>query len=405
VTATQESSVGIDPQHYDHVAVSAMGSPFEGLAAARAGCPVAHTDTYDGYWVLFRHADVVAAAKDTRRFSSARGITIPHHGFPMELPPLECDAPRHMQFRTPLNSSFSPHAIRPMEPWIRASVRELIGAFIERGCADLAQELTMHLPALAMTQLLNIPAEDRGSFTEWTVRLIRNPQDYDAAFEAMGYFAEILEDRQDNPQDDIPTMMLGIEIEGRPIADDEYLCLLNVLVMAGLDTTANAAANMLELLAAQPAVRRALVENPALISNGVDEMLRFVTPLPGLARTVTEDLVIGDVTIPAGDRVLLNWIAANHDPEAFAAPETVDLTRKNIAHVAFGSGPHRCLGAHLARLELIVLLEELLPVMPDYIIDSAKVERFGGITRGIAALPAFFAPRRAADLWPAGDPA
>jgi hypothetical protein len=362
-----------------------------------------HTDAHDGYWVLHRYADVVAAAKDQDRFSSGQGITIPHHGFPMELPPLECDEPRHTHFRQPLNASFSPNAIRPMEPWIRQSVRDLIGAFIDRGSADLAQELTMHLPALAMTQVLNIPAADREQFTEWTVRLIRNPQDYDAAFEAMGYFAEILEDRLANPQDDIPTMMLGIEVEGRPIEDGEYLCLLNVLVMAGLDTTANAAANMLELLATETEVRRQLIERPALIHRAVDELLRYVTPLPGLARTVTEDVVLDGVEIPAGGRVLLNYIAANHDPEAFPNPDAVDLTRKNIAHLAFGSGPHRCLGAHLARLELIVLLEELLAVMPDYTIDTEKVERFGGITRGIAALPATFTPRSRAELWPAEE--
>jgi len=392
----------IEPEtaQYDHVAISAMGDPFPDLAAARSRCPVQHTDAHDGYWVLHRYADVVAAAKDTAHFSSAKGITIPHHGFPMELPPLECDEPRHTDFRQPLNASFSPSAIRPMEPYIRQSVRELIGAFIERGSADLAQELTMHLPALAMTQLLNIPASDREQFTEWTVRLIRNPQDYDAAFEAMGYFSEILEDREQNPQDDIPTMMRGIQVEGRPIEDGEYLCLLNVLVMAGLDTTANAAANILALLAEQPEVRRQLVDDPALIHRAVDEMLRYVTPLPGLARTVTENVVVDGIEIPAENKVLLNYIAANHDPEAFPNPDALDLTRKNIAHVAFGSGPHRCLGAHLARLELIVLLEELLAVMPEYVIDAEKVERFGGITRGVAALPATFEPRSRAELWP-----
>jgi cytochrome P450 len=384
---------------YDHVAVSAMAAPFDLIAQTRSACPVAHTSSHGGYWVLQRHEDVVAAAKDPQRFCSGQGVTIPHHSFPIELPPLECDAPRHMQFRTPFTAYFSPNAIRAMEPSIREAVRGLIAGFIERGSADLAQELTMRLPALAITQLLNIPAADRESFLEWTVRLIRNPEDFEAAGAALMYFAQVRADRIAHPQADIPTMMLGIEVEGQVISEQDYLCLINVLVMAGLDTTANAAANMLEVLATDTAVRQQLADDPELIRSAIEELLRFVTPLPALARTATDDVVIGDAHIAAGERVLLSWIAANHDPETFPDPDALDLTRRNIAHVAFGSGPHRCLGAHLARLELVVLLEELLRVMPDYTIDSAGVERFGGITRGIAALPATFTPRPRADLW------
>lgn len=369
-----------------------MASPFELVRQARDACPVAHTDIYDGYWLLFKHADVVAAAKDTRRFSSNRGVTIPHHGFPIELPPIESDPPRHTEFRSPVADHFGPRPMRALEPSIRASVRDLIGDFVEAGEADLVQQLAIQLPAIAITRLLNIPDHDRASFTEWTVRLIRNPEDLDAVGDAMEYFGQVYDDRRAHPQDDIPTLMLGIEVEGRRILEEEYLCMLNVLVMAGLDTTANAGANILELLALQPDIRIELINDPTLIKRSIDELLRFVTPLPALARTATEDIKFDGLTIAAGQRVLLNWISANHDPDAFAEPNSIDLHRKNINHLAFGAGPHRCLGQHLARLELWVLLEEVLRVIPDYQIEPARVERFSGLTRGIASLPATFTP-------------
>jgi cytochrome P450 len=379
---------------YDHQAVSGMAAPFAMLAESRDACPVAHTSAHDGYWVLFRYEDIVAAAMDTERFSSSSGITIPHHGFPIELPPLECDPPRHRDFRAPLIPYFAPKAIKLIEPSLRESVRQLMSTFIEEGKADLAEQLTMRLPAMAITQLLNIPAKDRANFTDWTVRLIRDPQDFDAVGDAMEYFSGIYDDRRANPQDDIPTFMLGIEVEGQPISEEEYLCFLNVLVMAGLDTTANAAANILELLDLRPEVRARLIEEPAQIADSVDELLRYVTPLSALARTTTEDVEINGTQIPAGDRVLLNWIAANHDPDVFDDPETLNLERsRRTPHVAFGVGPHRCLGAHLARLELVVLLEEVLRHIGDYQVDREQVTRFPGLTRGIASLPVTFTPR------------
>lgn len=376
-----------------------MASPFEMIAERRVGCPVAHTSAYDGYWVLFRYDDVVAAAKDSDRYSSSKGVTIPHHSFPIELPPIESDAPRHREFRSPLTPYFAPKAIKLIEPSIRQSVRELMSAFIEEGKADIADQLTMRLPAMAITQLLNIPAEDRASFVDWTVRLIRDPEDLDAVGDAMEYFGQVYDDRVANPQDDIPTFMLGIEIEGRKISEEEYLCMLNVLVMAGLDTTANAAANILELLDLQPEIRARLIEDPSRIADSIDELLRYVTPLPAIARTTTEDVEINGTRIPAGDRVLLNWIAANHDPDVFADPETINLDRsRRISHVAFGAGPHRCLGTHLARLELVVLLEEILGNIGDYVIDHDGVTRLTGLTRGIATLPVTFSPRSRASL-------
>ena len=378
---------------YDYRAVNAMDSPFEVVSQARNSCPVAHTDAYDGHWILFRHSDVAAAAKDTQRFSSAHGVTIPHHGFPIELPPIEWDPPRHTQFRGPLITSFGPRAMRLLEPSIRQSVRDLMADFVEAGEADLVEQLTILLPGIAITRLLNIPDEDRARFTGYTKRLFRDGEDMEAVGAALEHAAEIYADRRANPQDDIPTLMLSLECDGQPISDGEYVCLLLTVVLAGIDTTANAAANILELLALQPDIRTDLINDPSLIHRSIDELLRFVTPLPALSRTTTEEVELGGVTIDAGQRVLLNWMSANHDPEAFSQPDSIDLHRKNISHVAFGTGAHRCLGQHLARLELWVMLQEILRVIPDYKIDHSRIERFSGLTRGIGSLPVTFTPR------------
>lgn len=381
-------------EHYDHLVIAALDDPFPVLAEARERCPVAHSAEYEGFWALFGYDDVSAVAKDPARFSSAQGITIPHHGFPMSLPPIETDPPQHMQLRAPLLDRFSPAAVARLEPVLRESVVELIGRFAGRGEADLAQELTVPFPGIAVSHLLTIPEEDRARCHEWTTALIREPENMEAISSAFAYFYELYQDRSANPRDDIPSLILSLTVDGAPIGEQEFLCFMSTLVMAGLDTTANAAANMLQLLAERPALRAELIAEPGRTALAVEEMLRFVTPLPALARVTTEPVELGGVPIPAGARVQMVFAAANHDPAEFERPEEVRFDRSPNRHLSFGAGPHRCLGAHLARLELRVLLEEVLRLIPDYEVVSEGVVRYGGITRGILALPVTFTPAR-----------
>ena len=174
--------------------------------------------------------------------------------------------------------------------------------------------------------------------------------------------------------------------------------MINVLMMAGLDTTANAASNILEILAERPELRSELINDPGIIPQAIEELLRYVTPLPSLCRVATKDVEIRDVAVAAGERVQLNWIAANHDPEVFEDPEVIRFDRMPARHVAFGSGPHRCMGTHLARLELRILLEEVLAAIPDYRVVAPGVTRYAGITRGVASLPVSFTPSSGTDF-------
>jgi cytochrome P450 len=390
-------------EHYDHLVVAALDDPFPVLAEARERCPVVHSAEYEGFWALFGYADVSTVAKDPGRFSSAQGITIPHHGFPMSLPPNETDPPQHKQLRGPLLDRFSAGAVDRLESVLRESVVELIGAFAGRGEADLAQELTVPLPGLAVSLLLAIPEGDRARCHEWTTALIREPENMEAISSAFAYFYELYQDRSANPRDDIPSLILSLTVDGELIGEQEFLCFMSTLVMAGLDTTANAGANMLQLLAARPELRDELIREPGRIALAVEELLRYITPLPALARVTTEPVELGGVAIPAGERVQMVFAAANHDPAEFECPEEVRFDRSPNRHLSFGAGPHRCLGAHLARLELRVLLEEVLRLIPDYDVVAGEVRRYGGITRGISALPVRFTPVVAEAAGSAGE--
>jgi hypothetical protein len=387
---------------FDHLAVSEMAEPFELLSELRGSCPVAHSDAHDGFWVLTRYDDVNGAAHDPNRFTSTKGVTIPHHGFPISLPPIELDPPLHRQFRGPLLEHFAPGKVAEREDEIRRQVTELIDAFITNGQADLAQQLTIPLPGLVTSRFFGFPEEDLERLHAWAVRILATSGDLSVVGETFQYLNQVYEDRQANPRDDIPSVVLAIEVDGRPISQMEFLCMMNMLFVAGLDTTTNAAAYMFEHLARHPDVRERLLAEPALVPGAVEEFLRYLSPLPALSRTTTETVTVGDTTIPAGERVLLHWMAANHDPDEFPDPDEFVPDRTSNRHLAFGSGVHRCLGSSLARLELRVVLEEVLSRLPDYrLAGDDAVVRYPGVTRGISSLAVLFTPGRRL-LQPAG---
>lgn len=388
----------MDVEHsYDTLAISAMESPSELVAEARSKCPVAHSDQLGGFWILHRYEDIGAAARAPEIFSSAKGASLPHHGFPLAIPPIEIDPPEHAQYRSPLRDRFSPRSANSLEPLARGAVTTIIDNFIERGTADLATELTALVPATIITKILAVPEEDSAMFIDWAARTLQANGDMEAIMDELEYMAGIYDDRVANPRDpeeDLPSLLLSIQINGEPIAEEMFLGLMTELLSAGLDTTANAGALILDLLSKRTDIRQRLIEDPSLIPAAVEEFLRYLTPLPVLCRTTTKPATVGGINIEADSKVQLNWLSANHDPEEFTDPEEIQIDRFPNRHYAFGVGPHRCLGAHLARLELRILIEEVLHRIPDYEVDRSAVVRYPGITRGVASLPAAFTPGR-----------
>ena len=381
-----DAKVNVD---YDHLHMSSLADPFDAINEVREQCPVAHSDHYDGFWMLSRYEDVCAAARDTERFRSEPGITVPHTGFPMPLSPIELDPPRHSLYRRPLTDLFTPGKVAEYEPDIRATVTQLLDAMIPDGKGDLAQGLTIPMPAQFVVRMLELPEEDIPKFVDWAVRIVSVNQDEGVVPEVFEYLNALYErGRAGEPVGEIATRVLAIEENGEPCNNINFCLTIATLFTAGLDTTSNSGAYFLELISREDDLRAELIANLDDVFDMIDELLRFLSPVPILNRTTTEDVEVGGQVIPAGQRVQLNWIAANRDPERFPNPDELDLKREASTHVAFGHGIHRCLGQHLARLELTVLLQEVLTRIPDYKVDLDAIERYPSITRGISALPA-----------------
>jgi hypothetical protein len=363
------------------------------LRSLREKCPVGHTDAYGGSYFLTTYRDVFEASRNPGIYSSAQGVSVPPHGMAY-MPPIEYDPPMQAAFRSPLISHFSPAAIAQYEPKVRQTVDELIDRFIERGEADLATELSMPLPAIVTTPVLGIPDEDRDKVRGWAERIVSGGEGFDleAGMAAINYFAELYERRKVEPADDLTTLVMSLDILGRPITKDEFLPMMVLLMTGGLDTTTSAASHIMIYLAENPDQRAVLQRRPELIPGAVEELLRMVTPIPVQARTMKCPVSLHGVDVPEGERIQLVFMSANHDPDEFPEPDRIDFERKPNRHFSFGIGVHRCLGAHLARLELKVLLEVLLSRVPNYRIAEPGVVRHSGVTRGVSHLPVRFTP-------------
>jgi cytochrome P450 len=381
----------------DPIDVAAMPSPYGLINDLRERCPVGHSDTHGGFWNLFAYSDVCAAAVNAHAFSS-RDVTIPSENLPVPTPPVMSDPPIHMQYRRPFIKRFAPAAVASLEPVIRAKITELIDGFIQRGEADLSSELFIPFPAFAALTILGLPQEDFAKFSRWARLAFTLPgeddADHDWGAEVMEYFSPLYDRLADSDDDDIPTIARHLEIGNRPIERMEFVMLLMTFVNAGLDTTTNSSANIVLLLDERPDLRARLIDDFSLIPSAIEEFLRYLTPLPMLSRVTTRQVEVGEpsnrVTIAKDEKVALHWLAANHDPQAFPNAEEVVLDRSPNHHVAFGKGPHLCIGMHLARLQLRIVVEELLRRIPDYRVVHDEVVRAGGVTRQIQRLPVRF---------------
>jgi cytochrome P450 len=390
-----EQTSATDFSDFDTVANAAEPDPFSVLNAMRERCPVARSEQHGGFWILSRYEDVRSVARDPDGFSSAQGVTIPASGH-MPVIPIEADPPLHECIREPIEERFSPHEIAKHQGEVREVASGLIDDFIEQGEGDLAFELTIPLPAIMITRLLGLPEPDAALFLDWAKRmmsLVSVSHDTDLMVEIAGYFHALWEDRRGAPRDDIPSIVAATTVGDREITEMEFISTMAALFSAGQDTTANFSANALEYLALHPELRARLLDDPELLPRAVEELLRFISPVLGLGRLVTREATVAGQAMQAGDRVLLSWGAANHDPRRFPDPDTLKFERPAAGHVAFGYGIHRCLGQHVARLEMRVILEEVLRRLPDYELRAdAPVKRAGGVTRMIHSLPVRFTP-------------
>jgi len=366
MTSLDQEQVDRLVRSFDHWDPELALEPQSVYRALRDQCPVAHSDHYGGFWVLSRHDDIEAAARDTTTFSST-SVSIPLEiglgGLP--LPPLDQDPPEHTRFRQQLLPFFSPARTLSLEPLTRRVAAELIEGFRGAGGCDFADAFARPVPIAVLAQILGVDAKDHELFAAWIAAIIEDaatsPEEAaKAGAELYAYFVELLEDRRHNPQDDLLSFLLGTEL-----SDNEMLGCAILLLLAGIDTTWSTLGTVFWYLAQDADARHLIAEDESAMMPAIEELLRAFAPT-SVARITTRETTVAGQRIPAGCPVLLPFPSANGDERAFSEPNRVVLDRSPNRHLAFGAGVHRCLGAHLARMELRVAIEEFLRRIPDF---------------------------------------
>jgi cytochrome P450 len=349
---------------------------YERYAELRRTCPVAWSNSHGGHWVLTRYADIHEVNRCPALFSNNPVGIPPNLGQDQPLIPLEVDPPEHTSYRHILTPLFSPARMNALEPQIRLLVTDLIDRFAARGECDFVAEFARPLPAQVFLGLMGWPQEDAPQLLKWTYDVIEGkPGGTDeesnevrtaAGLEIYTYFAELLDNAYEQPGDDIISQLTRARYDGeRELSQFEILNIVFIVMIGGLHTVTGTLGNSLIYLAEHPDQRDRLAADPALIPSAVEELLRWES-IVAPARRVTAAVTLGGVEMQPGDRVLLALGSAGRDPEEFPDADDVVLDRVPNRHLAFGSGPHRCLGSHLARVELKVALEEIHRRLPDY---------------------------------------
>ncbi len=361
----------------------------------REQCPVASTERYGRSFMPVTMEAAKTIAQDTEHFSSWRvGISMPGTpGFPA--PPITSDPPDHLGHRKVLLPSFSPKNIAGLEDELRRYARELIASLSELDAVDAADVYTQKIPVRGICALTGAPESDADLYLDWIYRNFqvapKRPEERIKINEEMSaHLDALLSDRLENPRDDMLTMIANAEIDGEEIPWDLKTGYVSLLIIAGIDTTWSALGSGLWHFAQHPEEVAQLVDSPndsLLWQTASEEVLRYYAPV-SMARQVVKDVEVTGCPMRAGEQTLVNFPAANHDPEAFENPEDFQIDRLRNRHVAFGMGIHRCVGSNLARLELLVGLQEWIKAFPNYSLDPAKKTLWAnGQVRGPRNIP------------------
>lgn len=331
-------------------------------------------------------AEVRAAAKDWSRFSSRLQGDPDVRDYPQL--PLEVDPPEHGAYRALLEPILGRRAIAALEPNVRSIARELVGAFARRGRAEAVYELAVPTVATSFAAVLGRP-EDAAELTSWGIsswEVLADGTRSGARLDA--YVARALDEGVARRGDDAFSQLANATLDGRPLTRVEQVGIANLILAGGRDTVILVLCGAMWHLAGDPGARERLRAEPARLQLAIEEYLRYLSPNPGMERRATTDVEGAWGRARPGDYVVLGWGPANHDPAAFEAPGEIRLDRRPNPHLAFGSGPHTCIGIHLARLEARIFLEELLAAVPDWRLgDGVEIE---SIQLGDDVVPARF---------------
>jgi cytochrome P450 len=365
-----------------------VGNPFSEVRAGPVGDLGVTVLGFDECQTVLTHPDTFSSSIYDQIMGPVMGRTL-----------LELEGAEHRASRALLSPSFRTALL---ERWrselVEVVVHELIDRFAPRGRAELAREFTFAFPVQVIARIMGLPRQDYVRFQRLSIELLNVVYDWDCGLAASAslkaYLTEILAERRRNPQDDLISTLAESEIDGARLTDDEIFAFLLLILPAGVETTYRASGNLLVALLTNPPLLDALRADRGMLRGAFEEALRWEPPITTVVRRAVRDCELGGVAIKAGTHVSVSVAAANRDPMHYPDPDRFDPTRKNIAHLTFGGGPHLCLGMHLARMEGMVAINALLDRLPDLRLDSSlpPPHVVGVAFRSPAALPVEFTP-------------
>lgn len=371
---------------FDPLSEKLEDSFWETLNDMRERCPVLRSDVGEGFVALSRYEDVAQAAIDTKRFSSAVKGTLPvRPAADFNFVPAELDPPLHLHYRRFLNPYFTKEAAAKSEDQIRKIVIEIMDGFTEDGSCEFKSQFASVLPGRVVYEgVYDAPAEDYDKVLGWIHQFATDPANSGEAIDALvEWGGPVLAARADSDDpEDFVAYVANAEIDGRRLTTKEQVELLITMIIGGLDTGESSVSAAIGYLAGHPELVERMRQGREVIERAVDELLRIDPPAILFMRTAMEDVEYHGETIKAGERVMLYWAAANRDPAKYSAPDEFDIDTKKPAHLSFGWGPHLCIGRHIARLQLVVTIEEVMRRMPDLrLAPHEKLRYRSGVVR------------------------
>jgi cholest-4-en-3-one 26-monooxygenase len=376
----------ISPEKYER-----EGYPHAEWAWLRRHDPVHWVESpfCEPFWAVTRHADIVAIGKNPRDWIIAPRIAV----FTRDVPPeptsrhlLTMDPPDHGRYRNLISRWFTPRTVRVWEPKVQQLTREVLDAAGEKGDIDFVADVSAPITIAVIALMLGVPQRDWHLLFRWTNEIIA-PEDPEfqrgrtsvetvegARMELFAYFKQLAEERRRDPRDDILTAIVQGRIDGAPLPDFELLSYYFLLVVAGNETTRNAMTGGMQCFLDDPGEWKKLCDDPGLVEGAIEETVRWTTPVIQFARTATRDLTLRGKLVRQGESVCLFYASGNRDEEIFADPFRFRVDRRPNDHVGFGRGEHVCLGAHLARLELRTMYQQLRERL-------VRMERTGDVVR------------------------
>jgi cytochrome P450 len=384
---------------FDPLAPETFDSPYEEYRRLRGSCPVAHSDAWGGFWALTKHDDVVAAASDYRTFITSVQNVVPKVAFTGRRPPLHLDPPEHTPYRRALAPLLSERRVALLEPVIRQICRDLLAPMVAKGGGDIVADFSAPMPIATFANWMNLGTEAIAELTrvgrDYNIAVQSNDADETKRSSLLLYdmARALVDDRKANPlppDEDATSALLAATFEGEPLPEEMIVGTIRQVLVVGIIAPSVTIGSMTVHLGRDRDLQDRLRREPEQIPTAIEELLRLYTPYRGFARTAVCDVEIRGTTIPQGEPIAVVYASANRDAEVFDDPDAFRLDRANLKDsVAFGRGPHACVGAALARLELKVALEELLAAAPGFSLAGEPVQtRFPEI--GALSVPVAF---------------